>query len=83
MRLNCGNDEDVTLLVYGVSTLYFFLIKGVLVPSSVDTLSNPVSNCARFLLIVEKDATFQRLLRDKLPSVLDCIMITVSMRKLR
>lgn len=46
-------------------------------PGHIHTINEVISETARFILVVEKDASFQRLLEDDLPSKLSCVMITV------
>ncbi|XP_052258155.1 meiotic recombination protein SPO11-like isoform X2 [Dreissena polymorpha] len=49
---------------------------GIQVPNHVTGIHNIVT-CARFILVVEKDATFQKLLEDKVCNTLGpCILIT-------
>ena len=48
-----------------------------MVPMQVDKIQNICSDEARFVLVVEKDATFQRLLDDGFVASMPCIMITV------
>lgn len=49
---------------------------GVLVPSQVDAVTLISSTSARFVLIVEKDATFQHLMEDNFTKIMPCILIT-------
>ena len=49
-----------------------------MVPLQIDKISNLYSDEARFVLVVEKDATFQRLLDDGFVSQMPCILITVT-----
>nr|CAB3266536.1 meiotic recombination protein SPO11 [Phallusia mammillata] len=49
---------------------------GVMVPTLVDLVDNFESKTARFILVVEKDATFQRLQDDCFAANMQCIMIT-------
>jgi len=49
-----------------------------MIPLQVDKIDYIQSNAARFVLVVEKDATFRRLLDDRFVSSMSCIMITVN-----
>lgn len=49
---------------------------GILVPSQVDSVSSICTKNAKFILVVEKDATFQHLLDDHFTERLPCILIT-------
>ena len=54
----------------------FFIDKGVLVPNSVSSIKS-VESKALFTLVLEKDATFQRLVDDDFTRKYPSILITV------
>ena len=54
----------------------FVFYKGVLIPNIVSHIK-AIKTTAEFTLIVEKDATFQRLIDDNFTSKYPAIMITV------
>ncbi|XP_076804453.1 meiotic recombination protein SPO11-like isoform X2 [Clavelina lepadiformis] len=49
---------------------------GVMIPAWIDKLDNFRTVHAKFVLVVEKDATFQRLIDDGLITSMPCVMIT-------
>ncbi|XP_039267430.2 meiotic recombination protein SPO11-like [Styela clava] len=49
---------------------------GVSVPVQIHSVTSVLSKTAKFILVIEKDATFQRLLSENLPTILSCIIIT-------
>ena len=54
----------------------FIFMKGVLIPNSISDIKSLKSN-SKFTLIVEKDATFQRLIDDNFTTKFSAILITV------
>lgn len=52
-------------------------MQGVLIPSVIDMVDEIRSDTAKFILVVEKDATFQRLQDDGFAITMQCILVTV------
>lgn len=57
--------------------IVYFHFKGILIPNDIENLSQ-FRTRASFILVVEKDSTFQKLIDDKIERFIgDCILITV------
>ena len=52
-------------------------LQGILVPTLVDEITNVSTRNAKFVLVIEKDATFQHLLDGKFTQKFPCILVTV------
>lgn len=49
-----------------------------MIPGNIDGIKNMTTQKAKFILIIEKDATFQSLLDAQITSRFPCILLTVT-----
>ena len=70
--------ENFITYIRSILFLYHHDILGMLVPDSITTISK-LHSAARYILVIEKDATFQKLIEKKFHHTYGpCILITVS-----